>query len=30
MKVVLKENQGIPSKTLWILAIVAGVSVANL
>ncbi len=30
MKVVLKENQGIPRKILWILAIVAGVSVANL
>lgn len=30
MKVVLKENQGIPPKILWILAIVAGVSVANL
>jgi Arabinose efflux permease len=30
MKVVLKENQGIPRKILWVLAIVAGVSVANL
>ena len=30
MKTVLKENQGIPSKILWILAIVGGISVANL
>jgi predicted MFS family arabinose efflux permease len=30
MKTVLKENQGISSKILWILAIVGGISVANL
>jgi len=30
MKEILRPNQGIPSKMLWTLAIVAGVSVANL
>ena len=30
MKQELKENTGLPSSLLWILAIIAGISVANL
>ena len=30
MKQILKENEGIPASILWTLAVVAGVSVANL
>lgn len=30
MKQILKENGGLPASILWTLAIVAGISVANL
>lgn len=30
MKQELKENQGLPASLLWTLAIIAGISVANL
>lgn len=30
MKRVLEENKGIPASLLWMLAIIAGISVANL